>query len=169
MDTFFCFVFFSVFNIMIIQNKQNNSLLIMNSKDFKLRDKIAAFDYGSTLFWNNDHWYHPELPEILRKFYEDGYCIIILSNQNGMLSKKEEKKCKKFIENVKTIEIDVGCPIHVKASCREDENRKPNTGMWDETWSKDAFYVGDRRTDQQFAKEIGIRFYWIDGFIRTYR
>jgi hypothetical protein len=38
---------------------QNNSLLIMKSENFTIRDKIAAFDYGSTLFWNNCHWYHP--------------------------------------------------------------------------------------------------------------
>jgi histidinol phosphatase-like enzyme len=57
-------------------------------------------------------------------------------------------------------------PIYMRASCQNDENRKPETGMWKDKWHRNAFYVGDKETDDIFSKRLGIKFYYIDNFIR---
>jgi histidinol phosphatase-like enzyme len=54
----------------------------------------------------------------------------------------------------------------MRASCQNDENRKPETGMWKDKWHRNAFYVGDKETDDIFSKRLGIKFYYIDNFIR---
>jgi histidinol phosphatase-like enzyme len=148
---------------------QDRSLLVMKSKNFQIKQKIAAFDYGSTLFWNNENWYHENLPQILKQFVKKDYCIIILSNQNKLLEKEFHEKKLKFIKNIQRIENEINAPIYMRASCLEDYNRKPDICMWKQKWpTEKAFYVGDKITDQIFADNLNIEFYFIDDFLKMY-
>ena len=152
--------------IKIIQNK---SLLIMKSQNFQIKQKIAAFDYGSTLFWNNENWYDDNLPQILKQFIEKDYCIVILSNQNKLLEKEFHNKKMKFIKNIQKIEKEIKTPIYMRASCLEDHNRKPDVGMWKSKWpTNKAFYVGDKITDKLFANNLNVEFYFIDDFLKHF-
>lgn len=152
--------------IKIIQDK---SLLVMKSQHFQIKQKIAAFDYGSTLFLDNKDWYDEKLPEILKQFVEKDYCIVILSNQYGLLEKEFHNKKLKFIQNIQKIEKEIHAPIYMRASCLVDHNRKPDVGMWKSKWlTTEAFYVGDKITDQIFADNLNIEFYFIHDFLNKF-
>jgi bifunctional polynucleotide phosphatase/kinase len=140
--------------------------------DFKFRTKIASFDYDWTLvkpitngtFSKNIDdvmWLNEKIPEILQKYYDDKYCIIIFTNQSKIF---KIKQIEKFL---KTLEI----PMLIIIATKEEE-KKPNTFMFDKfinfKWNvKKSFYCGDAlgrindwsNTDKLFANNIGIKCY----------
>lgn len=81
------------------------------------------------------------MPETLQKlYYDDGYRVIIISNQGGISLKKYDPKVPKshqtklssFKEKVSAVLNQLDIPISVYASTEKDIFRKPRTGMWDE-------------------------------------
>lgn len=76
----------------------------------------------------------------LRKLYlEDGYNIVIISNQGGVSLKPNPKgpkahtsKLASFKAKVSAVLTQLDLPISIYAATEKDVYRKPRTGMWTE-------------------------------------
>ncbi|XP_065861953.1 polynucleotide 3'-phosphatase ZDP-like [Euphorbia lathyris] len=168
--------------------------IIFLERDDDLHDsnKIAAFDFDGCLakthvqrvgaqFWS---LMYPSIPEKLHKLYNDGYKLVIFTNESNIDRWKNKRqvavdsklgRLSNFIKHVKV-------PIQVFVACGysngkvEDPFRKPKHGMW-QIMEKhfnsgisidmdQSFYVGDAAgrindhsdADIKFAKAIGLKF-----------
>lgn len=117
---------------------------------FRLRQKIAIFDYDWTLvkpksngtFSKNIEdwiWLTKKVPEVLLSYYEKGYCIIIISNQTRLTEMKVKQ-----ITNVLTT-LSIPCMIAVAS---DDEYKKPKRAMFD-------LIVGDKKVDMNKSVFVG--------------
>ncbi|KAI9801292.1 MAG: hypothetical protein M1833_002862 [Piccolia ochrophora] len=113
-------------------------------------NKVAGFDFDSTLIQTasgNRHgrdeadwrWWHPSVPNTLKKLSQEGYRIVILSNQAGIslkndpkTSKGEMKRLKAFKGKVTSVLAQLDIQMAIYAATAHDIYRKPRTGMWDE-------------------------------------
>ncbi|KAM3069449.1 DNA kinase/phosphatase Pnk1, variant 2 [Clarireedia jacksonii] len=143
------------------------------SQDTK-RNKIAAFDFDSTLIstasgkkhsgsgqdWK---WWHTSVPSTLRRLYlEDGFRVVVLSNQAGISLKTDPKTPKaqrsrlgEFKTKASAVFSQLDIPISIYAATEKDIYRKPRTGMWKELLEdydihqpadlnlQDSIFVGD--------------------------
>ncbi|KAL3427713.1 polynucleotide kinase 3 phosphatase [Phlyctema vagabunda] len=140
------------------------------------KEKIAAFDFDSTLittssgkvFASDAHdwkWWHPSVPSILQKLYsEDGYKVVVLSNQGAISLSSSDKKGPKigkqskleiFKAKASAVFNQLDIPITIYAATEKDIYRKPRTGMWEELLADynigkpdelnlpDSIFVGD--------------------------
>jgi bifunctional polynucleotide phosphatase/kinase len=140
---------------------------------FRLRAKMAMFDYDWTLVKplsngtfsksvDDWRWITEKVPEILEKYYDNGYCIVIISNQ----TRNTEMKLQQIINVLSTLKI----PSLISVGY-EDIDKKPNRTMFD-LIKKDkkidmnkSFYVGDALgrqgdwsdSDKKFAENIDIK------------
>lgn len=155
--------------------------------------KIAAFDMDSTLisvksgakFAKNHEdwiWWHERVPKKLAELHQNGYRLIIFTNQGGIEKQHTKlddikRKCEKLIE-------ETNAPIYVFIATGENHFRKPATAMFDffvencnqnvEIDKKNSFYCGDAAgrvnnwapgkkkdfscADRKFANNIGLPF-----------
>ena len=180
----------------------HDSVVIVSppNDDIKGSDKIASFDMDTTLVipkgknkfassrtdWK---WIYPNVPKKLKELHNDGYSIIIFTNQMGISKGKtnEDWITGKIIDL--SIELDI--PIIGFISTAKDNYRKPNITMWEHFISnyngkynstslldiKNCFYCGDAAgrikkwdgnsntkkdfscSDRKFGINIGITFY----------
>ncbi len=140
------------------------------------RTKMAAFDYDWTLVKPKDTRIFPKdiddwellydtIIHKLRKYYEDGFMIVIFTNQT------KQWKCEQVINVMKSLHIPMFIPF---GNYKSDKTQgKPNTYIFTNfigSFSinkKDSFYVGDALgrtndwsdTDKQFADNLGIAYY----------
>lgn len=140
---------------------------------FRLREKMAMFDYDWTLVkpisngtfsksLDDWRWITEKVPEILQKYYDKGYCIIIISNQ----TRNTEMKLQQITNVLSTLSIP-----SLIAVGYENIDKKPNRTMFD-IIKKDkkidmnkSFYVGDALgrqgdwsdSDKKFAENINIK------------
>lgn len=82
-------------------------------------------------------WWHSSVPERLRKMYhEEGFRIVILSNQAGLSLKPDSKtpksKITTFKAKVSAVLSQLDLPVSIYAATEKDIFRKPRTGMWTE-------------------------------------
>lgn len=115
------------------------------------RRKVAAFDLDSTLItsasgkkFSNDatdwKWWHVSVPAKLRSMYNEGYRIVILSNQNGLTLYRDpkakgpdnSKRVAPFKQKAGAVLSQLNIPISIYAATGKDVFRKPRTGMWRE-------------------------------------
>lgn len=171
-----------------------------------IRNKVAAFDFDSTLIQTASgkkfasdaqdwKWWHTSVPTKLRKMYhEEGYRIVIISNQGGISLKGEPKGPKSKITSFKTkasaVFAQLGLPISIYAATEKDIFRKPRTGMWTELLAdfeihkpgdldiENSIFVGDAAgrhavgkipkdfscSDRNFADNVGLKFYTPEEF-----
>ncbi len=159
------------------------------------RRSIAAFDFDGTLTLvqgshvhakNANDWklFHPSIPERLRSLHQDGYRLVIFSNQQGISEAKNLHRKQSFIGRVENFVKSAipDLPLIVYAATRDDGCRKPCPGMWNLFEKHHAepiekcrsFYVGDAAgrpaghkpgarkdfsdSDLKFAFNIGITF-----------
>ncbi|EXJ71332.1 uncharacterized protein A1O5_05138 [Cladophialophora psammophila CBS 110553] len=135
--------------------------------------KIAAFDLDDTLVAPNTgskwarsavswKWWNPSVPDRLKSLHNDGYLLVILSNQSAISLKDNPKTLKNdmaslanFKTQVNSILHQLDLPISVYAATGQDRYRKPRVGMWEEVLEDydlqaegavdmtNSFYVGD--------------------------
>jgi bifunctional polynucleotide phosphatase/kinase len=140
---------------------------------FRLRQKMAMFDYDWTLVrplsngtfsksLDDWKWITEKVPEILQKYYDKGFCIVIISNQ----SKNTKMKLQQIINVLSTLNI----PSLISVGY-DDNDKKPNTTMFDiiiknkKIDMKKSFFVGDALgrkgdwsdSDKKFAENINIK------------
>ena len=143
---------------------------IYNINNADYREKMASFDYdwtivnpkdGKTFPTNIDdwQWLYPDVPNKIKKYYEDGYMIVIFTNQSKTWKHEQIKLV------IKTLEI----PIFIVIAT-DKINYKPNLNLFttfikNNKIDKDkSFFIGDalgRKTDfsdsdKIFAENIGI-------------
>lgn len=176
---------------------RDGTLLVYNSLNVCHKDKIAAFDMDGTLIVtlsgkifpvDENDWqiYNPEVITSIKKLSDDGYKIVIFSNQAGIgANKVNEKAFKIKIENIIKL---IKTPIQVFIATRRDIYRKPAPGMWNIFVSDyngglsvdmdKSFFCGDAAgrpirfnsngklikkdhscCDRLFAMNIGLKFY----------
>ncbi|KAL9050686.1 MAG: hypothetical protein Q9162_006483 [Coniocarpon cinnabarinum] len=111
---------------------------------------VAAFDLDGTLiatssgrkFSTDIHdwrWWHSCVPGELRKFHEQGFQIIIITNQGGLnlsedskTTKADRKRVTEFKGKVNAVLSSLDLPISIYAATRNDLYRKPRIKMWEE-------------------------------------
>lgn len=159
------------------------------------KERIAAFDLDGTLIRTQSgrtfardatDWQFAFtencIREKLSKLREDGYKLIVISNQLGI--SKGKTTAEQFHSKFRRIASVLGdsLPLHCFAACHDDLHRKPRKGLWElhqleynEGITIDidrSFYVGDAAgrpernrkkdfscSDRKFALNVGIRFY----------
>uniref|UniRef100_A0A0N5AK68 Bifunctional polynucleotide phosphatase/kinase n=1 Tax=Syphacia muris TaxID=451379 RepID=A0A0N5AK68_9BILA len=172
-------------------------MLIFSSENVEGRAKILGVDLdgtiittksGKTFPQNIDDWklFDAAVPNVLQKFYSDGFKIVIFTNQKGIQTGKiDANSFKRKIENILLV---LKVPIQVIISLGSLKYRKPCIGMWEyleENMNSDisidrseSLYVGDAAgrvatktkkkdfssADRLFATNIGLKFYTPEEF-----
>ncbi|EGG03692.1 uncharacterized protein MELLADRAFT_89991 [Melampsora larici-populina 98AG31] len=156
--------------------------------------KIAAFDLDSTLITtksgntfprNSDDWklWNPIIPKKLHQLNQDGYTILLISNQ-----KTNAKQSAEFDQKLPKLAKALNVPFRIFAARKDDVYRKPRTGIWEEfikNWNgnlepdkEQSFYVGDAAgrpsrgsikadfsdTDRKWALNLDIPFFTPEEF-----
>ena len=137
------------------------------------REKMAAFDYdwtlvspkgGKTFPSNIDdwEWLYPTIPEKIKNYYEDGFMIVIFTNQS-----KDWKH-----EQIKLVATSLGIPVFIVVATSKCDY-KPNPNLFNlfignnKINKEKSFFIGDAigRTsdfsdsDKVFAENIVIPCY----------
>ncbi|KAI9643401.1 DNA kinase/phosphatase Pnk1 [Ciborinia camelliae] len=178
----------------------NSSAKEVLSRNLK-RNKVAAFDFDSTLIQTSSgkrhssngqdwKWWHASVPGTLRKLYlEDGFRVVVISNQAGISLKTDPKSPKvrlaEFKTKVSAVFNHLDIPVSIYAATEKDIYRKPRTGMWKELLEdydihlpgdldlQESIFVGDAAgrhastgqskdfscSDRNFAENVGVKFY----------
>ncbi|KAJ2920926.1 hypothetical protein H1R20_g16166, partial [Candolleomyces eurysporus] len=146
--------------------------------------KVAALDLDGTLIkadlrhtadWQ---WWSPVVPKKLRELHEQGYSIVIISNQN--LKAAQLKTWKDKVASIARALESV--PFRLFAATVKDQYRKPMPGMWYELErlyaldgvqidKEESFFIGDAAgriysktkkdfasTDRKWALNLSIKF-----------
>ncbi|KAI1812715.1 DNA kinase/phosphatase Pnk1 [Poronia punctata] len=160
-------------------------------EDRRKRSKIAAFDLDSTLIvtssgkkFGNEagdwKWWDTSVPIRLRKLYEEeGYRVVVLSNQAGLSLHPDPQNAKgpknggkakvsNFKEKCSAVLAQLNLPTSIYAATARDNYRKPRTGMWKELCAdydipenevdlENSIFVGDAggRTARVVVKDGG--------------
>lgn len=110
----------------------------------------------------------------LKNLQTQGYKLVMVSNQDGVgtknfLKKKFGEPQKKFLKILKNEGINFYkifvCPHTEKDRC---SCRKPKTGLVENFLKNEpidlqqSFMIGDRKTDQEFACNIGVKSFWME-------
>ncbi|XP_075216122.1 polynucleotide kinase 3'-phosphatase isoform X2 [Lycorma delicatula] len=156
--------------------------------------KIAGYDLDGTLILtksgkvfpqHRDDWNiaNSNVKPVLSKFFENGYKVIVFTNQAGISRGKTSVVDFKY-KTEKIVEA-LGIPIQVFVATADDIYRKPAPGMWDFLIKKknsglavdlnESFFVGDAAgreqnwmpkkkkdfssADRLFALNIGLKFH----------
>jgi bifunctional polynucleotide phosphatase/kinase len=151
--------------------------------DFKLTNKLAAFDLDDTLVRpksgakfpkDENDWalLNKKVKSKLEELHKSGYCIVIISNQKGLSSGKHSTP-DVWIKKIKLIGEHLQLPLRCFASIDSDIYRKPNPTFYlnlakegNITFAKESFYCGDAAgrkndfsdTDRKFALNTGLEF-----------
>lgn len=144
--------------------------IIYNINNAVIREKMIAFDYDWTIVCPTNgktfpssvsdwQWLYPTIPEKIKRYYNDGYMIVIFTNQS------KTWKCEQIQHVAELLET----PIFVIIAT-EKCDYKPNQVLFNVLCDpaiinkEVSFFVGDalgRKTDfsdsdKQFANAIGI-------------
>ncbi|CDI97859.1 bifunctional polynucleotide [Echinococcus multilocularis] len=170
---------------------QGISLLIYKDRKAKVSSKVLGLDLDGTVITpasgrvfpvdaNDWKLISPQIPDILKRFADEGYAIVIMSNQGG-LEKMQDKKIPEFKTRVEAVLSKIGVPMRAYFAISTDVNRKPRIGMWQaleadndgiEIDRKVSIYCGDAagrvakgkikqdhsHCDRLFAENLGVLF-----------
>ena len=132
--------------------RQHDTVFYYKPDDYIYSDLILALDLDWTLTYNEKHLYPKEVDDIfifpnrkqvLEKFIEGGYNIVIFTNQFAKTKKEKQKK----VERITTFIEKINLPVCVYISTEKDNYRKPNIDMWNlfkkDREIKNLIFVGD--------------------------
>lgn len=157
-------------------------------EDFEFKNKLACFDLDGTIIKvksgekfpkDENDWKlfdEKKVLEKIKKICEDEYSIIIISNQNGIGNKKQDKN--EWITKINNIQKKLSTPLKIYASLEKDKYRKPFPTFFNlildeleknniEIDLTNSFYCGDAcgrkgdhsDTDYKFALNCNLKFY----------
>lgn len=112
----------------------------------------------------------PNVIDSLKNLIEAGYKLVMVSNQDGLGTESfplkdfeiaQNELLRILKENGIVFEKIFICPHFASEGC---DCRKPRTGLLEEFLKENidlqaSFVVGDRKSDEELAKNIGVRFY----------
>ena len=158
----------------------------------KQHKQLAAFDLDGTVVKTKSNarfpkderdwtWWHDTVPKKLRALYSEGYAIVFFSNQGGISIKAGAVRYGQWKTKLNAIitELDIPVLAYGATGTKNQESRKPNTGVWRHflaetgaTAFDEAFFVGDAAgrakdfsaTDRKFALNIGVPFHTPDEY-----
>lgn len=142
-----------------------------------MKQKYAFVDRDGTLIFEPPDTYQIDSLDKLRvldgaidklkELSEKGYSLVMISNQDGLgtssfpkadFDSAQNEMIRLLKEQGVVFEKILICPHFPVDDC---ECRKPKTGLvksWEESIDKeDSIVIGDRNTDMQFARNLGIR------------
>lgn len=135
--------------------------------------KVAAFDLDDTIIVPNTgnkwartatswKWWDPCVPGRLNSLHDEGYLVVVLSNQGNISLKDNPKSLQRDTASMLNLKNQVGSvlrqldfPVSIYAASSQDHYRKPRVGMWTEILEDydlqaegavdlaNSFYVGD--------------------------
>ncbi|CAB3405710.1 unnamed protein product [Caenorhabditis bovis] len=178
-------------------SKGGDDLLIFTHDECKPKQKVACFDMDGTLITtksgkvfavDTNDWklLHAHIPKTLRELHNDGFKIVIFTNQKGIKVGKVDKNL--FKKKIEAIIAKLGVPVQAFVAISDGIYRKPCIGMWKEleelnegiSIEKSAsLYVGDAAgrhktsirpkkdhscADRFFALNVGLKFYTPEEF-----
>lgn len=161
--------------VLIFVNKR-----FLNLAATGIAKKIAGFDLDHTITQHKsgktfskdllDLEVMPNRIPILKSLIDQGYMIIIFSNQKSLTDGKRQSTFAKLQQAVSFLDM----PLMLMAALGDDNYRKPHSGMWELAnqylrsvdWAS-SFYCGDAAgrqgdfaaSDLEFAKNRGIKFF----------
>ena len=112
--------------------------------------RVAAFDFDDTLITtqsgnrfaknaNDWKWWHASVPARLKQLHEDGFTLLVMSNQAAVNLRPDSKVPKDSMRSLNILKNKIsavlnalGLPISVYAATGWDIFRKPRTGMWEQ-------------------------------------
>jgi len=108
---------------------------------FLFQDETLIKRKGFSTNEDDWKWFSPAVPSALKKLHDDGYKLVIFSNQGGIKTAMlgaQSTKIRALIDNVlATLHEEAGDEIPVQVLLatanpknEEDKNRKPQPGMW---------------------------------------
>ena len=150
-----------VTNQLEMQWQEVDTLLVFQHGPPVHTPKIAAFDLDGTLIETasgkrfatgpKDWKLTKNVAEKLLSFHKEGFKIVLLSNQLGILKGKPTKA--ELRQKIEAIARKLQVPLLLLASTSRDNYRKPCTGMWQHLVRHEnggvmvdeeaSFYVGD--------------------------
>lgn len=142
-------------------------------------NKAAFFDRDGTINVDTGYLYEPEklvfipgTPELIRHFNEEGYLVIVITNQSGIARGifTEEQMHRLHETMNKRLQKEYGahidafyfCP-HLPEITGECDCRKPKPGLFLRAMkdydidSRSSIAFGDSRRDEEAARAAGIR------------
>ncbi|CAE7824838.1 Pnkp [Symbiodinium sp. CCMP2592] len=159
------------------------SLLVREDPASKPTAKVAGFDLNDTLVSSKigapgyqvtvSDWifYSEAVPRRIAELHDQGYRLVIFTNQGNIRSALDGKRAEAFKGYVDDFAKKLEVPCLVLASTQRDKDCKPNTGMWEHLAKvngvaidlAESFYIGDAAgehsaDDAEFAKAVGVRF-----------
>lgn len=164
--------------------------LIVRNSDFPPRDKVAGYDLDQTLVhWTCAGW--PSRPEhyelwsasvipLLQKCHDDGYKLVIFSNQGGIRGAFDGKASKRVKGIIDWIAKLVDRPLFAVCSTKKDSGyHKGNAGMWcimeelcnggkQVGQSGQSFFVGDSDGTGDNASDPEQKKYQQEGIDKTF-
>ncbi|XP_017793104.1 PREDICTED: uncharacterized protein F21D5.5 [Habropoda laboriosa] len=185
------------------ESEANEALLIYTTQVVKSCSKVAAYDMDGTLIktksglvfpkdYNDWQLTYPDVPMKLKELHNNGYKIVVFTNQASIGSGRINVKL--FKRKLKNIIQKIGVPIQIFIATGNSIYRKPAIGMWQKLEEKNAptpidkdnsFYVGDAagRTknwapgkkkdhslaDRLLALNLGLKFYTPEEHFRGHK
>lgn len=181
---------------MFAWHTHNHSLLWRGAVGSPPCDEVYGFDLDSTLVETKTgktfptgrtdwKWLYPEVPSMLKTLHAEGKRIVVFSNQSQIGKKGwNEAAASQIRGKLDDIAADLGVPLWAFVATKDDQYRKPSTGMWDflaETVQPGSpldrskcVYVGDAAgrqagwmpgrkkdfacSDRKFAHNVGVTF-----------
>ena len=144
---------------------------IYNINDAQMKAKIAAFDYDWTLVSPKDgktfpkdvddwQWLYPNIPEELKRYNDEGYTIVIFTNQS--------KPWK--VTQIQTVAQSLEIPVFIVVAT-DKADYKPNPILYEALVGSSnvdkatSFFVGDALgrkgdfadSDKVFAENVGLK------------
>ena len=133
--------------------------------------KYAFLDRDGTILFEPPTDYNvvsaemlPGVEEALKQLQENGYQLVIVSNQDGLGTPMNpqnnfDRVQTQFLKDCKERGIEFSeilwCPHKHEEEC---ECRKPKTGLLNDfDISSDSIVIGDRASDVELAKNLGIK------------
>lgn len=141
----------------------------------------SGFDMDDTLIYSSAKSYkaYPNGPESIRKLHDEGYNIVVFSNQKK--PKQSDKMVQAKIDAVIELYSPPEHPVPILFLCAraEDKYRKPEIGMIDlvpSSYGTLKFFVGDADgsegahsdCDSIFAQEAKVPFYTPDQYFNPF-
>lgn len=173
---------------------ENNKCMVFTSRNVLASEKIASYDMDGTLIKTMsgnvfpktiDDWQLnlSEVPDKLKKLNDNGFKIVVFTNQAGVESKKVTIDDVK--KKIKLIQQRIDVPMQFFVATGSTNYRKPRIGMWtllEDRFNDDvkidrsaSFYCGDAAgrpenkilkkkkdhscADRLFALNLGLNFF----------
>ncbi len=138
--------------------------------------KIIGFDFDDTLIIRKDYSLIKSAIKYVRKEIKSGKCILIITNQSGLETRKKPTKTdwRNIVENLINVLISNVDNYYIGFYVSKDYDRfrKPNIGLWNKGISKidnpkSLYFCGDAGgrkgdfsdTDRKMAHNLDIKFY----------